>query len=92
MKAICIKEITMNSHNVPNLPAPKVGEEVTIIDSQKIDGIVHYQLQEYISYKISYKNYRLWYSCNNFSLLSDLDETELVTEEFEEKYCVPINR
>lgn len=88
MKAICIKEVTKNSHNVPNLPAPKVGEEVTIIDSQKIDDIVHYQLQEYISYK----NYRLWYSCNNFSLLSDLDETTLVTEEFEEKYCVPANK
>lgn len=31
------------------------------------------------------------YHIERFTPLSDLDETELVTEEFEEKYCVPVN-
>lgn len=26
-----------------------------------------------------------------FAQISDIDETELVTEEFNEKYCVPVN-
>lgn len=32
------------------------------------------------------------WSKDRFVPLSDLDETTLVNEEFEEKYCVPVNR
>lgn len=31
------------------------------------------------------------WSTKRFLFLSDLDETTLVTESFEEKYCVPVN-
>jgi hypothetical protein len=31
------------------------------------------------------------YNRDSFAEVSDLDETTLVTEEFEEKYCVPVN-
>ena len=42
------------------------------------------------SYKI--KGFDEWlYDQRNFARIAHLDETELVTEEFEEKYCVPVN-
>lgn len=37
------------------------------------------------------ENYGPVYRKSRFIPLSDLDETELVSEEFNEKYCVPVN-
>lgn len=87
MKAICIKEATKNTHNIPNLPTPKVGEEVTVIAEQYMYEGFYYHIEEYPEYQ----GHRLWYNVNNFALPSDLDETDLVNEEFNEKYCVPVN-
>jgi hypothetical protein len=67
-----------------DVPCPKFGEVVTVSgESVQINGPA-YEFAEY--------GKRNWYSKRYFAPLSGLDETELVTEEFEEKYCVPANK
>lgn len=84
------KVICINSKNFGNPdfkgPAPKEGDTLTVSweGHCKIHNIYSYEFAEYDS--------RYRYSAWRFAPLSDLDETELVTEEFEEKYCVPVNR
>lgn len=87
MKVICT-----NHKNFSHLPCnpsilrPAIGEEVTVVKEMCYYGIDCYIFEEY---KAPVGNYV--YDKRNFSPLSDLDETELVTEEFNEKYCVPVN-
>jgi hypothetical protein len=83
MKVICIRK------GVKNLPVwPEVGNEYSVKrivpQSQlkwKSEG-EFYELTEITGYA---------YRSTLFAPLSGIDETELVSEEFEEKYCVPIN-
>jgi hypothetical protein len=85
MKVICVKPIDNPSPSAMNKPRPKVGDIDTVVDEVKYDSIVYYELGRF--------GYDMLYASNCFSTLStDLDETALVTEEFEEKYCVPVNQ
>ena len=69
---------------------PAFGETVTVEKafSSPIDGRPVYAFVEYPPIKPH--NFRC-FSQKYFAPCSDLDETELVTEEFNEKYCVPVN-
>lgn len=90
MKVICVTH--ENFHGLQrdnNLPHPEIGEIVTVIGEGSFFGIDCYMLQEY---KPPLAIIEWGYDKRNFAPLdSDLDETKLVTEEFEEKYCVPVN-
>lgn len=88
MRVICIHVDNSNNHGIENLPHPELGETVTVIDERKRNGKLFYQLQEYAQYD----GKDVLYNSKNFMRIFDLDETTLVTEEFEEKYCIPVNR
>jgi hypothetical protein len=88
MKVQCIHVDNTNDRGVPNLPHPALGETVTVIDERVRYGKLFYQFQEYAEYN----SCDVLYNSKNYIEISDLDETELVTEEFEEKYCVPVNQ
>jgi hypothetical protein len=80
MRVMCINDKKWHK----DIPCPKFGEIVTVSDSDNCpDGTPCYEFMEYG------KDH--WYSKKYFAPLTDLDETELVTEEFNEKYCVPVN-
>lgn len=86
MKVICINH-DLFEDDLPYGPDdPQVGEVCTVIDicigyDEKGKGFPSYELEGYSPWV---------YDQRNFAPLSDLDETELVTEEFEEKYFVPV--
>lgn len=90
MKVICTSHENFAKRPIdPHVPRPAIGEEVTVIGDRIFCGNIDcYLLAEYTSPSPIY----VWgYDKRNFSPLgTDLDETELVTEEFEEKYCVPV--
>lgn len=79
MKVMCIDESEWgNAHKCPS-----VGEIVTVAkDYIDYEGDPVYEFVEYGEYACWEQRF--------FAPLSDLDETELVTEEFNEKYCVPV--
>jgi len=86
MKVICIHVNTSNDHDIPNIPHPELGETVTVIDEDAAYDEKFYQFQEYATFQKK----KVWYNQKNFIPVSDIDETERVSEEFEEKYCVPV--
>ncbi|HEX6427967.1 MAG TPA: hypothetical protein VF008_09790 [Niastella sp.] len=73
-KVMCIND----RHWKNDVPCPKFGEITTVSN-------VEDDLYEFMEYGEAN-----WYSQKYFAPLSDIDETELVTEEFNEKYCVPV--
>lgn len=86
MKLLCIKRHTTNNIGRDDVPGPDVGEVVTSIGGKEFSGKWHYRLKEYYEFE----GHRVWFIAKNFvSLNSDLDETELVTEEFKEKHYEP---
>lgn len=86
-KVVCIDD--KHWHN--DSKCPDFGEVVTIETSFTCptDGDLVYTFIEYPP--ITTGRIRC-FSQKYFAPLSDIDETELVTEEFNEKYCVPVNR
>jgi hypothetical protein len=89
MNVICVTEKDFTAGGVSK-SGIKVGDVHEVVcDMIGIDNsgarIPCYKLVAFI-------NTSLVHDQRNFARLSDLDETELVTEEFEEKYCVPVNR
>lgn len=90
MQVICTTHKDFNGLGSPTVPVPEIGETVTVINERIVLGVDCYELAEYQAPSMIMK---WFYDKRNFSPLgSDLDETELVTEEFEEKYCVPVKR
>jgi hypothetical protein len=89
MKVVCISEKNYHGHDYPNVPDPKVGEEVTVIEETSFLGVACYLLAEYTC--PDPKSEWLYDQRNFATLNNDLDETALVNEEWEEKYCVPVN-
>lgn len=88
MKLLCIKRHTSNNVGRDDVPGPDKGDEVTSVGEKEFKGGLYYRLQEYYEFE----GHKVWYDSKNFiQLNSDLDETTLVNEEFEEKYCVPVN-
>ena len=86
MKVLCIKRCTENDKDINNVPAPEVGEECTVVEDKIRMGKVYYRFAEYVEFNV----YRLWFDANNFVRIdTNLDETELVTEEFKEKHYEP---
>jgi hypothetical protein len=88
MQVICTTHQDFNGLGSPSVPVPDIGEIVTVINERVVSGIDCYELAEYQSNSWIVK---WFYDKRNFSPLDGPDETELVTEEFEEKYCVPVN-
>jgi len=86
MKVICIDDKGFYKES----PCPVFGEICTIQEAliSPLSGIPSYSFVEYPPEKG--QSYRLFHQ-RRFAPLSDLDETTLVTEEFEEKYCVLVN-
>lgn len=81
-KVICINMKGLGNRHFAG-PIPKEGDILTVSWEGYSDDIYSYCFAEY--------EQRFEYSAWRFAPLdSDLDETELVTEEFEEKYCVPV--
>lgn len=86
MKVICISETNYHGYDHPEVPNPKVGDEVTVTGETVFRGVDCYLLAEYVC-PIPFADWL--YDKRNFAPLDGLDETELVTEEFKEKYLVP---
>jgi len=63
-------------------PEPREGDILTVSWEGDWGGIHSYKFVEFGDY--------FMYSAWRYAPLSDIDETELVTEEFEEKYLVPV--
>ncbi len=89
MQAICISHQGFNGLGSATVPVPEVGEIVTVINERNVSGVDCYELAEYQSPS---KIMKWFYDKRNFSPLTGLDETTLVNEEWEEKYCVPVNQ
>lgn len=79
MKVMCIDD----KHWKKDVPCPKFGEIVTVSNTSNQRNGPAFEFKEY--------GIGHWYTQKYFAPISDLDETELVTEEFNEKYCVPVN-
>lgn len=81
MKVICVLEPnTIVRQGVNNSAKVHIGNEYTVIDIIDYDNETYYKLEEVDGALFHEKL---------FAPLDDLDETELVTEEFKEKYYVP---
>jgi hypothetical protein len=88
MKVVCVNHDLFDVYDIPYGPNdPQIGDICTVVNEcfgENDGGVVTpcYELAGYDGWV---------YDQRDFAPLSDLDETELVTEEFEEKYCVPVN-
>jgi hypothetical protein len=89
MLLLCIKNATEAFYVDDNAKAPNpekgliVGEYYNTIHEREFEDGLYYWLEGFPHYECFHHSL--------FAMPSDLDETELVTEEFEEKYCVPVN-
>lgn len=83
MKVMCISNEWIPSASAALLPTPMFGDIDEVTDSVCYFGGEYYELQRFPDSLFHVKM---------FAPLSDLDETNLVSEDFEEKYCVPVNR
>jgi hypothetical protein len=80
MEVICVKPFI--APESIGKPKPELGDKDVVVGERKEYGSVYYLLERFDG---------IVYNAEHFSPLdSDLDETALVTEEFEEKYCVPV--
>lgn len=91
MRVICIRPSTHNIRVATgehiSLSKISVGSKYTVVDVTEVYGHCAYELSEFPP-----QDGRQLFSAKLFAEITDLDETTLVTEEFEEKYCVPVNR
>lgn len=87
MKVLCIDD----NHWHGDSKCPEFGDIVTVEKSftSPSDGEPVYSFLEYPPVKPG--TFRC-FSQKYFAPLTGIDETTLVNEEFEEKYCVPVNR
>lgn len=85
MKLVCIKQDSYYAFTGdPAEPELIVGNEYSVIDITDIPDKGRY-------YKVAECNFRSWFHNSLFAELdTDLDETTLVNEEWEEKVCVPV--
>jgi hypothetical protein len=84
MKVLCIKPPIVEGANTKGCPRPQVGDEDIVTKEHTVNGVLYFSLQRFGD--------KIGYNAKCFGVPSDLDETELVTEEFEEKYCIPANK
>lgn len=88
MKVICTSIKDFTNGQALRLGLCEVGNIYTVIDEcigwgKDMTPVDCYELAEFDD--------DLVFDKRNFSPLSDIDETTLVTEEFEEKYLIPAN-
>jgi hypothetical protein len=87
MKVVCVNHDLHDPKERPYGPEdPQVGDICEVeraFDFHTIRGL--FPCYYLIGYDQSVYNQK------NFAEVTDLDETALVTQEFEEKYCVPVN-
>lgn len=86
MKVVCINHLCYDNCFPFEPSDPQIGDECNVIGrcigyDQKGKGAPCYKLEGYGEYV---------YDQRNFAPLTGMDETTLVNEEFEEKYCVPV--
>ena len=88
MNVICVNHDDFGRDVPPYGPSdPQIGDICKVVRNcigfdNKLIRCECYELEGYNDW---------FYDQRNFAEISDLDETTLVTEEFEEKYCVPVN-
>lgn len=90
MKVICVNHERFGRDTIPYGPDdPQIGDECTVLNTcvgYDNDG------SEAPCYELDgYGDDEYVYDQRNFAPLTSLDETTLVNEEFEEKYCQPVN-
>lgn len=84
MKLICIKQESKEVSTGEVLkPELTIGNEYTVVDIVDREEGRFYNLFEC--------DCDTWFHYTLFAQIADLDETALVNESFEEKYCVPVN-
>lgn len=84
-KVICINDSEFRKNSHPQRPQIQMGDIVTV-EKAYVDIFDNNDpVYEFVEISNSMYSQRYFADFN-----SDLDETELVTEEFEEKYCVPV--
>ena len=85
MRVKCIIENWDPAPGCENAPLPVFNNDYDVAERGVYNGVDSYVLPELSDVYV--------YAIKNFAPIdSDLDETTLVTEEFEEKYCVPVNQ
>jgi hypothetical protein len=88
MKVRCINHNVFDEGDIPYGPNdPQVGESCEVVS--ECVGTNDIGIETPCFELVGYPEWV--YDQRNFAQVSNLDETELVTEEFEEKYCVPVN-
>lgn len=86
MKVLCVDDL---GNKNPIVYPLYVGNEYTIKHPAPGHEETHVVIEEH---PVSMRGYMAAYNRKCFAEInSDLDETTLVNEEFEEKYCVPVN-
>lgn len=86
MKVRCINHDLFDEGDIPYGPAdPQIGDECEVV--KECTG---YNDMGHESPCFELEGYNDWvYDQRNYAIITGIDETELVTEEFEEKYIVP---
>lgn len=90
MTLLCIKAPTECTYANDKSKAPSsgkdpiVGEYYNSVNDILLDDGLYYFLEGFRTDECFHNSL--------FALPSDLDETTLVNEEFEEKYCLPVNK
>lgn len=85
MKLLCVRQESKEATTGEILsPELIIGNEYTVVDV--------FDREEGRFYNLSECDWSSWFHHSLFAQIADLDETTLVTEEFEEKYCVPANK
>lgn len=84
MRVRCINDKWQAAPGCEEAPRPIFMHDYTVVETKILDGNEAHILLELGD--------EYGYNTKHFAPLdSDLDETELVTEEFNEKYCIPVN-
>lgn len=86
MKVVCIDD--KHWHNDTKCPA---FGEITTIERSFASPLSGDPVYSFTEYPPEHPRKIRCFSQKYFAPLSDLDETELVNEAFNEKYCVPVN-
>jgi hypothetical protein len=88
MKVICI-----DAESRPDCPPCDLveGDTYTVIDIYHFSMNSFGDVKPHTVYVLAERDNNFGYGAERFIKTSDLDETTLVNEEWEEKVCVPVN-
>lgn len=84
-KVVCIDDSEFRKNSAPRMPRIQVGDTVTVYKAYLDIFDNNDPVYEFVEFGNEIFSQRYF-----AELDTTLDETELVTEEFNEKYCVPV--